>query len=408
MSRPRRRPALALLLALLLLLPVAVSTAAAQGQDAEFDRIAEETAALRGLPIETEIGEAFLTPAQLRDRLVRDLAEEYPADEVAADERALEAFGLIPAGTDLDALMLDLLGEQIAGFYDPETDEMYVISGDEELGAVEEFTYSHEVAHALQDQTFDLERVQAAFADGTNDDADLAVTALIEGDAVAASVEYLMANPFLAARLAATAVDGGEQIESAPPIIVQTLLSPYIAEQRFVTTLRQTGGWEAVNAAYADLPASMEQVLHPEKYLERDDPTPVPLPDLAPVLGAGWERMEENTFGELQTAIVLANQEPGQGLDSDLPDAAEAAAAGWDGDRYAVWTKGDEDVVVWASVWDGEAEAAEFAAAAETYGTTLTEDGQVLRVEQSSAEVRFVLAPSAALADAALVALAES
>ncbi len=63
---------------------------------------------------------------------------------------------------------------------------------------------------------------------------------------------------------------------------------------------------------------------------------------------------------------------------------------------------------MWASVWDGEAEAAEFAAAAETYGTTLTEDGQVLRVEQSSAEVRFVLAPSAALADAALVALAES
>ena len=398
------------LLAAFLLAPSPVGAVAQNDAlNAEFDRIAAEVAEVRELPFTSDVPEAFLSPAELRRRLTSDLATDYPTEEMVADQRALEAFGLVPEGTDLGDLILDLLGEQIAGFYDPETDEMYVISDEPELDAVAEFTYAHEVVHALQDQAFDLERVQAATADGTDDDASLAVTALIEGDAMVGSLEYVLDHPVLLAQLALAESGDTTQLDNAPPIITRTLIFPYLAGQEFVAELRDEGGWEAVNAAFADPPASTEQILHPEKYLEaeRDEPTAVGLPDLASALGPGWARAEENAFGEFQTAVVLAAEEAGQGIGSELPDAAEDAAAGWDGDRYAIWANGELDVVVWVSVWDDADEAAEFAEAANAFGEDLAAElGQQLRVEQTDATVRFVLAPSAAIADAALAGMA--
>ena len=392
------------------LMLVAAPAASAQGDAlaADFDRIAQETAEVRGLPVETEITEAFLSPDELRERLASDFATDYPEEEIVADERALEAFGLAPEGIDLGTLVLDLLGEQVAGFYDPRTDEMFVVSDEAALDATAEFTYTHEVVHALQDQAFDLEQLQGGVEDGTNDDAALALTALIEGDATAASIEYLARHPLLAARLAVAAVVDSAQIDNAPPIVAQTLVFPYIGGQAFVAALLNEGGWDAVDAAYGDVPTSTEQILHPEKYLdeERDEPTAVSVPDLAAALGEGWSRAEENNFGEYQTAVVLADQEPGEGIGEALPEAAAAAAAGWDGDRYAVWANGEQDVVAWVSVWDDAEEAEEFAEAVEGFGEGLAEElGQELRVERDEATVRFVLAPTAGLADAALGAL---
>lgn len=187
--------------------------------------------------------------------------------------------------------------------------------------------------------------------------------------------------------------------------------------EAFVAALRDEGGWDAVDAAYADPPVSTEQILHPEKYFgARDDPTPVALPDPAAALGDGWTLVHENALGELQTAVLLANQEA-SGF-GPLPEAAAAAAAGWDGDRYALWTDGQAEVLVWRSVWDGDAEAAEFVAALRDReeartgqawtaadGTGLIDGGRAVRLRRVGDEVTYVVAPTISLAGAALTAL---
>lgn len=422
----RTRWALAGPLALLLALTAAPAVLA-QDPD-EFDRIAAETAELRELPIEQEIVEAFLTRDELEQRLLNDLATDYPAAEVAADERALKALGLIEEDVDLSGLVLDLYTEQVAGFYDPETDEMYVIGEDDDLDALEEFTYAHEVIHALQDQAFDLVALQTPLEDGTDDDRSYALSALIEGDATVGSLEYVINNPILAGRIALAGTIDTPVFDGAPPILTTTLIFPYLAGQNFVSAVRGSGGWEAVDAVYADPPTSTEQILHPEKYTdERDDPTEVTLPDLAAALGNGWTKAEENNFGEFQTLLLLAQLDPGDGLDAsggfDLPESATEAAAGWDGDRYSVWANGDDDVVLWRTVWDSEADATEFAQALQASegerldsgfegespdDVALVTESDAARIVTDGTEVVYVLAPTLELVDAAIGALASS
>ena len=381
--------------------------------EADFDRVAEETAALRELSLDAEIEERFFSNEELRQELLATIDEDYPPDEAAADSRALAAFGLIPEGTDLAALYVDFLTENVAGFYDSETNQMYLIGS--EFGPLEEFAYSHEVVHALQDQHLGLDEISDTFTDLTDDEA-LAITSLYEGDAMAASLAYVLENPMLVVRLAGSELIGQQDLpvlDSTPPVLVVSFLFPYLAGQPFVEAIRADGGWEAVDAAYDDPPVSTEQILHPEKYLDRDDPTPVTLPDLAPTLGEGWDIVDEDVVGELQTAVLLANLQPGEAISMtsglNLPDEALAAAAGWDGDRYALWADDDEEVLVWSSVWDSEQEATDFSHALQQReaarlsggfeettpaAVTLVTDDHAVRIEQNGAEVRYLLAPT--------------
>ena len=420
MPIPLPRLAAALGAALLLAAP-----AAGRANEAQLETIARQTAELRGLPALGEIDDVFITADELKARLPELLAEDYPPEDAAADARAYAALGLLPEGTDLLALYLELLGEQVAGFYDPITNEMVVLGEDGDVGSVEEFTYAHEVVHALQDAHLGLDPISDSLLDRNGDEA-TAIAALIEGDGVAASLDYLAANPDLASGVLFAGVPATPVLDAAPGSLVVWLVFPYAAGPEFVAALRAEGGWEAVNAAYEDLPASTEQILHPDKYLgERDDPTPVSLPDLAPVLGEGWNLVDEDTLGELTVALLLANLGPGQGLDPftgalALPEAARNAAAGWDGDRYALWAAGDEEALVWQSVWDTEDDARAFARALalrtqERFGGTLDAadsdrvaletDEVTVRIVRDGTEVRYLQAPSPEVAQALLGAL---
>lgn len=423
MPNPRRsRLAAALGAALLLAMPLAGAA-----DEAQLDAIAGETAELRELPPLAEIDDVFITSDELKARLPELIAEDYPPEEAAADDRAYAALGLLPEGTDLLARYLDLLGEQVAGYFDPITDEMVVLGGDGDLdlGPVEEFTYAHETVHALQDAHLGLDAITESLID-RNDDEATAIAALIEGDATVASLDYLAANPQLAAGIAFGGAPPSPVLDAAPGPLVVWLVFPYAAGPEFVAALRAEGGWAAVDAAYADLPRSTEQILHPEKYLaERDDPTPVSLPDLAPVLGAGWQLVDEDTLGELTVALLLADLGPGQGIDPfsgtlALPEAARNAAAGWDGDRYALWADGDEEALVWRSTWDSEDDARAFSralalrtqarfggslTAADPDAVTLETPEATARIVRAGPDVLYLQTPSPAVADAVQGAL---
>jgi hypothetical protein len=150
-------------------------------------------------------------------------------------------------------------------------------------------------------------------------------------------------------------------LDEMPAILKQTLLFPYLQGLQLVLNAKTAGGWPAVDALYAKPPASTEQVIHPDKYTAGEAPVAVAFPkDLATRLGTGWSVAMEDTLGELQLGVWL--QSAGK-----VPSAtATAAAQGWGGDRVALVTNGDRAGAVIDTRWDTPADAAEFAAAAQT------------------------------------------
>ena len=392
--------------------------------EADLDRIARETAALRELPPLDEIDDVLVSQDELLAMMPVLIAEEVDAEDAAAQSRSLAALGLIPEGINLLDLTVRLMGEQAAGFYDPLTDEMLVLY-DGNLGVTEYF-YSHEVIHALQDAHLDPDDFMEDMTELNGDQA-LAALALYEGDAVAGSSAYLNEHPALALALLGEVGSDFPVMDEAPAAIGITLLFPYTSGFTFVDRLLSEGGWDAVNAAYADIPVSTEQILHPMKYLDRDEPASVALPDPAAALGEDWRTVDEDTLGELQTAVLLANFNPGEGFNGitgeiDLPEAARNAAAGWDGDRFALWESGDggEEILVWRSVWDTPQDARAFSRALAEFGNSrwggifngespddvaLVTQDIAARILLDGQHVLYVQAPDLPLADAALAAL---
>ena len=392
--------------------------------EADLDRIARETADLRGLPPLAEIDDVLVSQDELLAMMPKLIAEEFDAEAAAAQSRSLAALGLIPEGVDLFDLTMRLMGEQAAGFYDPITDEMLVLF-DGDLGVTEYF-YSHEVIHALQDAHLDPDDFMEDMTD-LNSDQTLAALALYEGDAVVGSTAYLDKHPTLALALLREA--GGEfpVMDEAPAVIGITLLFPYTSGLAFVDRLLAEGGWDALDAAYADIPVSTEQILHPLKYLDRDEPSSVSLPDPVTALGEGWRVVDEDTLGEFQTAVLLANFDPGEGFNGitgeiSLPEAARNAAAGWDGDRFALWEdgEGERETLVWRSVWDSPQDARAFSRALAEFGNgrwdgvfngespddvALVTPDIAARILLDGQEVLYVQAPNLGLADAALAVL---
>jgi len=161
-----------------------------------------------------------------------------------------------------------------------------------------------------------------------------------------------------------------EKVETAPQALGAVSLFPYTYGTQFVLGLFFQGGWAAVNQAYSYPPQSTEQVMHLDKYIGRDEPQSVDVPDLAAILGEGWEQLDRDVMGELVTMLYLGEQ-------LDAGQAAQAAE-GWDGDAYIILRNSQgQRLLVMRSVWDSAAEAQEFSAAfsdyvTRKYGGTLT------------------------------------
>ncbi|MDQ4044827.1 MAG: hypothetical protein M3173_05195, partial [Chloroflexota bacterium] len=389
----QRQPLILIVMVALFALASPVSAQEADPQ--QFDDITQIVSDMRGLE---QLGPIELTPLtreQLAVELQEDLLEEYPEDEQYADERELLAFGLLDEHIDFGDLYIDLYSEQVAGYYDPETSEMVVVrDATEEAGFTpsQEVTYAHEVVHALQDQHFDLD-AGVLDREPLSDDQALAVTALIEGDASYFELQYLMENPELLEafleEIEATEFDSSV-LDAAPAIISNTLVFPYDQGLTFVEALYEEGGWERVNQAYEEPPASTEQILHPEKYLAGEEPVEIEVADFTQELGDAWTVFDTNTFGEYQLRVIFGETSMGE-------EQAERAAAGWGGDTYLVAGTDTEDAILWESAWDTAEDAEEFARAWALYeterwgvGPTYAEDN-VLQFETGETVSRIIL-----------------
>lgn len=329
--------------------------------DAIYAEINQQVRAIRGLDEKKPVTPTLLSTEELSEVIRSTFDQDYPPAQVAADEQLYKGLGLIPADADLEAIFVDLLESQVAGLYDPAAEKLYVVSKEGGVGPVEQVYYSHEYDHALQDQHFDLEAV----TDGLEDQSDrlLARQSIVEGDA------YILMTFWLQQNLTAEEVAEVFQASSDPalqaaldriPQIVQAqILFSALQGTFFVQAIQASGGWGAVDAAFARLPESTEQILHPEKYESGEAPIAVDLPDdLTTRMGTGWTLAQENTMGEHQTGIWLG---------SPSIAAATDAAAGWGGDRIAVLSGPSEAwAIAWQTAWDSAGDAEEFAVTAET------------------------------------------
>lgn len=318
-----------------------------------ISEIAAKVVELRGLPLREPIRFRVYDRARLNALLRGMIAEEYPGEELATMSRVWSLFGAIPEGTDLEQAILKLLTEQVAGFYDEKRKTLAVMSQFRLDRSLARIILAHEICHALQDQHFSFSRMP--LKDRTNDDRALAMLSVLEGDAVLIMNDFAIST-FGAADLYQLLdilqVDQ-KQLSRTPYFLRQHLLFSYLEGSKFMASvaLRMPTRYDE---PFRTWPESTEQILHPQKYLPStyDAPTSVGLPALAERLGEGWKPVFENTMGEFQIRTVFEVWREW--------DQAESAAAGWGGDRFAVFERERRMLLVWATTWDTERDAEEF------------------------------------------------
>lgn len=298
--------------------------------------IYQQLAALRGMSAPGNPPPVVLRSREDNRRFMeQEMNRRYSPARIEAERKTLVAWGLIPADYDLRTLFLDLMQEQISAYYDPRLKVMVV--GDWLPPEQQRAALIHELVHALQDREIALEGFISP--DPGRGDQLLARQALIEGEAVALTIDFLLKAqnmditmlPDLSNTqgLIATSA-GGPLIAQAPKFLRDLLLFPYLEGVGFAYQLRKTHPWSAMSALYRDPPRSTAQIMDPAKRIGplREDPVAVNLPDLAGLLPGGT-LVSEDEVGEFGLGAVIALH---------LGEIeGRRAAVGWRGDRFQVW-----------------------------------------------------------------------
>ncbi len=319
-------------------------------------RISQDVERVRGLQLKKPVDIRFLSREAFAKRWKIDIKKEWPARERRADEYTLVAFGFMSARSSLDKFAEQDVSDAIAGFYEFDTKDLFLIGDERDMGISNSITMAHELTHAMQDQTYNLKAMYSKVE--KNDDKELAFRALVEGDASLSESLYLGKQSYDKEELQSAAEEESltfTSYEEAPPVMGLTFVFPYSIGTPWVKQLYDRDGWKGVNAAYKRVPESTEQILHLDKYYSNDRPVSVRLPNVDRMLGKGWEKLRTDTLGEYQSLILISDGA------TDVSSLANAAA-GWEGDSYSVYgqKKGRGVALVWKSVWESKKDASEF------------------------------------------------
>ena len=362
--------------------------------------VLKETSEIRELAILRPVKSGAQSRSEIERMLIKNLNDQMTTAEMHATGVSLRKFGLAPADFEYRPFIIKLLTEQVAGYYDPKGQEFHLADWLDLEG--QKPVMAHELTHALQDQHFNLRRFEK-WPHGDSD-AELAVHALVEGDATLAMTIYMAKNPLVALAFSRTLTTGvaTEQYDQAPRAMRESLIFPYLQGSEWATQLYRRGGWTMVSSAFTRLPLSTEQILHVEKYFNYERPIKIVLPDVTNLLNAGGVQQTVNSMPQSTgtagvspaPAAVASRRRPmarrrlptanrplptatWHRIDSDVngewtyylildqflnaPAESKRAAAGWAGDRYAVYEGPNGEVfLAQVAAWDTENDAREF------------------------------------------------
>ena len=293
--------------------------------DARVTDIVKFDEATRGLKYKHPVKIEFMSEDDFTKTLT---AEDGPTDEEKAQMQqftaAYRALGLIGGDVDLLQQTQDIQSGGTLAYYDPKT-KVIRVRGTEMTPALR-VTLAHEMTHVLQDQYFDLNRLEKIKDDG----AQTAFRAVVEGDAVGVENAYIdQLSPADKQAYDDENQKSGDSsgYDKAPQVLVANFTSPYIVGPPFVATLKAKGGNPAVDEAIKTPPASEAALLDLFTYLKNTTPLTVQPPDL----GEGQTKIDASGIGATTWYLMLARRLP----------AADAIKSidGWGGDSSLTYTE---------------------------------------------------------------------
>ncbi|MCS7023813.1 MAG: hypothetical protein NZV14_03345 [Bryobacteraceae bacterium] len=331
--------------------------AARPGIFGEIDELLRELEKITGLKSLRKVPSDTISKENLKKFLEERIQEAVKPEEIRAEQIALQMLGFVPAEFDLKKMTIDLLTEQAAAFYDYKKKRLFLL--DSNASSLQRPILVHELAHALADQHFDLEKY---LLKGKSDDAALARMAVMEGQATWLMSEYVLSQlgaslkrtPEMAEwmnRLSGSSGGLYPVFDSAPLYLRETLMFPYTKGVLFQNAVIAKMGDAGFAEVFRNPPASSQQILHPQKYFDRERPVSVEPPQ---VKLRGYTRLIEGTFGELDHEILFR-----QYGDEATPPLAER----WRGGVYRILEnkKQNHRILLYASEWiDTRAAAAAF------------------------------------------------
>ncbi len=161
--------------------------------------------------------------------------------------------------------------------------------------------------------------------------------AVIEGQAMVVYIDYLLRPQGITLASSPNtqdlvsnnldSYDGPMHLHDAPRVLKESMLFPYHEGLAFeVALLRHGGKSTAFAGPFARVPSNTHQILHPDAYLAKAVTPSVKIPDLRPILAAGYELLDSGMMGELDVRIMAREF----GRENDL----FSVAANWDGGGY--------------------------------------------------------------------------
>lgn len=354
------------------------------------DEVQKEVEELRGWKFKRPVKKGVYAEKQLRAFIEKKLFEQdYGEGRLERLQAFLQMTGIIPPKCDLRKNILDVLLEQIGGFYDPASSALYMMNREGYGPLVNRMMIAHELTHALDDQYADLEKLLNPR--DMSEDQRAAIAGVVEGSATVLMMRYTFRAQLSGkydlnelTEMMAAEMERADVLVKAPPYF-STLVASYMCGMHFVRRgemvlvpdpSQDKGVGADVLKALKDPPTSTEQILHPEKYWDkskRDDPVVVSDEDVQELVARpGVYVVHKDTAGELLCAIVTAPADRELNLLlMQLPSFwTNEAAAGWGGDRFYLLAKGPDEKKaatglrglrgVWITLWDTRNDRDEF------------------------------------------------
>ncbi len=323
----------------------------------QFAAMLHEVEEIMGLRAKRPISPEIITRSEISQLVERRLGEGSSPEEIGQEELFLHLFGFVDDSFDLAEQVVEVLTEQATALYDYKTKKLYLATWTS--ADMREYALVHELAHAIADQHFNLDRYMR---NGKTADSDLARSAVIEGQASWVMTEWVMrkggrslAQNTVAAIAAASSsrheVDKYPVYSSAPLYLRETMLFPYAEGLLFQQAAVERYGRAAFTRVFKKPPETTQQILEPETYF---DEARLLKPDLPPVKLPGFERTSRGDIGQLDHRILVQ-----QYLGSA---AAEHGAEGWRGSRFEIWQDKPREAAVlrYASQWASAEHARNF------------------------------------------------
>jgi hypothetical protein len=331
------------------------------------------------LPKKHDVKRRLANREEVVSYLKKNMAEDKDVQRLRRTELVLKKFGLLPKDFDLQTFLVNLLEEQVAGYYDAKTRTVNLL--DWVVPDLQRPVLAHELTHALQDQSFGLDKWlkrgeedldtkrNLKAEDFTKDEDSEARQAVVEGQAMVVLLDYMLApmhrtvadSPEVVETLNADMANGtpdSVQFKNAPIFLKESLTFPYRYGMEFeAEVLRAQGKEKAFADPFANPPHTSREIMEPKTYLSGEHLAPLPLPDFKNIF-KNYDRFDVGAIGEFDVD-VLAEQYAGQ-------DAAKRIYPNWRGGYYySVHPKGNSAGtlgLVFVSKWATARWAEEFAA----------------------------------------------